>query len=65
MDRHMRRKPVSGVRVSKLESVVLFGKKPETIALLKILALGNGQIRARKTKSARSAVKKVRERHRK
>ncbi len=55
----------NGEAKAVLQDLVSYEQMQETLALLKVLALGNRQIEAGKTQTARSVIKKIRERHRK
>lgn len=55
----------NGEAKAVLQDVASYEQTQESLALLKILALGNRQIEAGKIKSARSVVKAIRERHKK
>ena len=55
----------NGEAKAVLQDIASYEQTQESLALLKILALGNRQIEAGKTKSARLVVKAIRERHKK
>jgi prevent-host-death family protein len=59
-----RREPLvitqNGVATAVLQDVVSFEQTQETMALLKILALGNRQIEEGKTTPAQAAIKRLR-----
>lgn len=46
-----------------IQDIVSFEQTQETMALLKILALGNRQIEEGKTADARDAIRRLRDRH--
>jgi prevent-host-death family protein len=53
----------NGEAKAVLQDVATYEQTQETLALLKILALGNSQIDAGKTKPARAVFESIRERH--
>ena len=53
----------NGEAKAVLQDVKTFEQTQEQLALLKVLALGNNQIEAGKTKPARAVFKTIRERH--
>lgn len=60
-----RREPLvitqNGVATAVIQDVASFEQTQETMALLKILALGNREIEEGKTTSAQAAIKRLRE----
>jgi hypothetical protein len=66
MDRHMRSNSVPGVRVTTVDSIqcrktpLASEQTQETLALLKILDLGNEQIAAGKTRPLSRVLKSIR-----
>ena len=55
----------NGEAKAVLQDMASYEQMQETLALLKVLALGNRQIDTGKTQTARSVVKNIRQRHRK
>lgn len=53
----------NGEAKAVLQDIASYEQTQESLALLKILALGNRQIESGKTKSARQVIKSIRERH--